>query len=337
MNDYTNFEVEDFLLDDHFINWVQRPDNSLDAFWNTWIVANPAQKQKVEMAMAAIKVFNYKEPVVDPAFYTSLKNDIDTTIADGTSIGKPSIVRGLSWMKVAAALIVICVSSALLYLYFQRDNTITLSTTYAEVKTFELPDHSTVTLNANSSLEYPEKWKDDVREVTLKGEGFFRIKHIENEKGAYKFTVLANDVRIEVLGTEFNVRNRDSITSVMLESGKVQLRIVESNLTHVMNPNDFIAFNSTNKNVEQKVVNPTYYTAWLNHKYAFAKTTLKEVCDHLHNYYGLDFIINNTALANQEITGTLLLGDEQSLLQTLGSILNANITQHEKQITISSK
>lgn len=98
----------------------------------------------------------------------------------------------------------------------------------------------------------------------------------------------------------------------MLQSGKVQLRIKESDAIHVMKPNDLISFNSKTKEIKCQTVNPTYYTAWISHKYVFSKVTLKEVCNHLQDFYGLNFKIENTLLANQEISGTLLLQDEQS-------------------------
>ncbi|MEJ7828249.1 MAG: FecR family protein [Segetibacter sp.] len=338
MNDYTDFEVEDFLVDENFIKWVKTPNDISNQLWNSYIINHPGQKRKIELAIATIKSFTYPATNLPETFYSLLKQDIDITIANNVPVKKLSPAYKLNtWMKVAAAIIVIAASVSMLYVYLQPSATIKIVTAYKQVKTFELPDHSLVTLNANSSLEYPKEWNNDKREVTLNGEGFFKITHIEKTKGAAKFTVHANAVNIEVLGTEFNVRNREDVTGVMLQSGRVQLRIKESDAVRVMKPNDFISFNLKTKEVNSQTVNPTFYTAWLNHKYLFSKVTLEEVCNHLEDFYDLKFTIENAVLAKQEISGTLLLEDEPSLLQTLSSFLNANIKQQGQQITISSK
>ncbi len=338
MIDYTNFAVEDFLMDDDFIEWVKNPKVEANEFWNTYLINFPEQKSKIEVAAATIKSFTYQATNLPETFYSLLKQDIDTTIANNVPVKKLSPVYKLNtWMKVAAAIIVIAVSVSMLYVYLQPAATIKVVTANKQVKSFQLPDHSFVTLNANSSLEYPKEWNNDKREVTLKGEGFFKITHIEKTNGAAKFTVHANAVNVEVLGTEFNIKSRADVTSVMLQSGKVRLHIEESDAIHVMKPNDFVSFNSKTKKVNSQTVNPTYYTAWLNHKYLFSKVTLKEVCDHLEDFYGLKFNVENAVLANQEISGTLLLEDEPALLQTLSSFLNANIKQQGQQITISLK
>ncbi len=338
MIDYTNFEVKDFLMDDDFIGWVKNPKSDSNQFWNNWIIRHPEQKLKIELAAATIKSLTYQTSNLPETFYTSLKQNIDTTLAYNVPVKKLSPIYKLNiLMKVAAVFIAIAIGVSMLYVYLQPAATIIIVTAYKQVKTFELPDHSLVTLNANSSLEYPKEWNNNKREVTLKGEGFFKITHLEKQKIAAKFTVYTNKVNIEVLGTEFNVKNRENVTGVMLQSGKVQLRIKESNAIHIMKPNDFISFNSKTKEIKSQTVNPTYYTAWLSHKYTFSKVTLQEVCNHLQDFYGLNFKIENTLLANQEISGTLILQDEQSLLQTLSSFLNANIKQQGQQITISSK
>jgi len=338
MNDYTNFEIEDFLMDDNFIKWVKNPDGELNQFWDSWIIKHHEQKSKIDLAAATIKSFTYQTSNLPETFYTALKQNIDITVAHKAPVKKlPSVFRMNISMKIAAVFIAIAVGVSMLYVYLQPAATIKIITAYKQIKTFELPDHSLVTLNANSSLEYSKHWNNNKREVTLKGEGFFKITHVEKQKIAANFTVHSNEVNVEILGTEFNVKNKDNLTGVVLQAGKVQLRIKGSYAIHVMKPNDFISFNSKTNEIKSQTVNPTYYTAWLSNKYTFSKVKLKEVCNHLQDFYGLNFKIENASLANLEISGTLLLQDEQSLIQTLSFFLNANIKRQGQQITISSK
>jgi transmembrane sensor len=337
MKDYSTYQVEDFLTDDDFINWVRQPTEQSSKFWGQWLT-DPVQGEKIRFALATLKAFQFQDSPVPADFYLSLKGRIDDTIQQSTqTTSKSRVLRLHVFMKVAAVFILLIGSAFLLRQLLLPAKMIVFATAYKEVRTFELPDHSTVTLNANSSLEYPENWNNDNRDVTLKGEGFFKVTHIDTKDGAEKFTVHAAGVQVAVLGTEFNVKSRDENTSVMLQSGKVQLKVDGTSDTRVMKPNDFIQYDHASRRISASVVNPSYHTAWVNHKYVFTRVTLREICSHLEDYYGFHIAIKDSSLVNQQISGTLLLADENSLLQTLSSILNANIDHQGQNVTISSK
>ncbi len=84
---------------------------------------------------------------------------------------------------------------------------------------FTLPDGSHIRLNSGSSLVYPRKF-GDVREVQLKGEGFFEIA-----SDGTPFVLKTFNARVEVLGTKFNVKAWENsvapATSVTLTEGRV--------------------------------------------------------------------------------------------------------------------
>lgn len=80
-----------------------------------------------------------------------------------------------------------------------------------------LPDGSQVNLNADSRLTYRPLWWKVSREVTLNGEGFFRVM-----KGS-RFTVNTTHGSVAVLGTSFNVFSRKERFDVTCLTGKVQV------------------------------------------------------------------------------------------------------------------
>lgn len=84
------------------------------------------------------------------------------------------------------------------------------ATQYGEQRVVELPDHSVVSLNANSTLRFRNDWSqaNTLREVWLDGEAFFSVQKQEGAAGPAKFIVHTNDLDVEVLGTRFNVSNR---------------------------------------------------------------------------------------------------------------------------------
>ena len=88
------------------------------------------------------------------------------------------------------------------------------------VRTSVLPDSSRITLNVNSNLTFPEKFKSGKRVVALTGEAYFEVKHIEDKP----FIVTMKDARVQVLGTEFNVRDvpGEPVVSVTVTNGRVR-------------------------------------------------------------------------------------------------------------------
>ncbi|MDB2606697.1 FecR domain-containing protein [Zobellia sp.] len=116
-----------------------------------------------------------------------------------------------NFLRIAAAAAVLIFGSYF-YLNYLDENIVT---GYAENKKIILPDNSKVELNADSELSYSKRKWDKERNVELKGEAFFRVA-----KGK-RFTVATNDGTIAVLGTQFNVENRDGFFEVTCFEGLV--------------------------------------------------------------------------------------------------------------------
>lgn len=84
-----------------------------------------------------------------------------------------------------------------------------------------LPDGTKVTLNANSSIEYPSSFaSSQTREVKLRGEAHFEVTKNPHQP----FAVMAGDMRTQVLGTVFDVKAyRASSPKVVLMEGHVKV------------------------------------------------------------------------------------------------------------------
>ncbi len=83
-----------------------------------------------------------------------------------------------------------------------------------------LTDGTIITLNKNTTLQYPSHFTGNTRNVTLKGEAFFSVAHNK----AKPFIIHANNVTITVVGTAFNVKNYHSTTQIIVESGVVRVK-----------------------------------------------------------------------------------------------------------------
>jgi ferric-dicitrate binding protein FerR (iron transport regulator) len=91
----------------------------------------------------------------------------------------------------------------------------------AQKTTLSLPDSSFVALNAMSKVTFDEKkWKQQ-RRVELDGEAFFKVAP------GSRFDVVTSMGTISVLGTAFNVRNRQDYFEVICYEGSVEVKSEE--------------------------------------------------------------------------------------------------------------
>ncbi|PWL31562.1 MAG: histidine kinase [Fluviicola sp. XM-24bin1] len=121
------------------------------------------------------------------------------------------------FLAVAASILVLIGIGSLFLIGDAAVENTTISVADGERKEVKLPDNSTVALNANSSIIFNKgSWKKE-RNVELKGEALFTVK-----KGK-RFRVTTQHGTVEVLGTQFNVLDRNDRTEVICYTGKVRV------------------------------------------------------------------------------------------------------------------
>ncbi len=132
--------------------------------------------------------------------------------------------------KWAAGVAILCICSAITFMLYkpaeQKREILTLHNPEVETNLVTtLEDGSIVYLANQATLSYPQNFDNDKREVYLQGEAFFDI-HKNIEKPFFIETEL---IKIEVLGTAFNVKSRDSSNfSLSVLRGKVKVTLKET-------------------------------------------------------------------------------------------------------------
>ena len=139
--------------------------------------------------------------------------------------GKGRVISLNRYLKMAVAACILIIAGIFL---FQDSGVQSFETISGQQFAGLLPDNSAYTLNANSFLEYNEKSWEEERNIILKGEAFFEV-----EKGS-TFTVTTKLGKVQVLGTRFNVRSRDSSFYVSCEEGRVSVQLLSSNEQHIL-------------------------------------------------------------------------------------------------------
>jgi ferric-dicitrate binding protein FerR (iron transport regulator) len=343
--DYSKHLAEDFVLDDFFKNWVLGADPVASEFWESWLIRHPEKKQEVETAKAFILRMKFTRYIPSQEEYladwTQLSQDIDQWEADKKPVvempvqtGTGKSYRWLYWRSMAASVAILLTIGAI-YLIKQARSKTSVRTQYGEIKIIVLPDASTVTLNSNSQLSYASDWRDaDNREVWLEGEAFFEVRKKTNGQ---KFTVRTRRLRVEVLGTKFNVNGRHNATQVVLTEGKVKLQTAQSSLdtTVLMRVGEWIEVTEAKESFRKKVVNPEVYSAWKNREWILDNLSLQEIADKIEETYGVHVEIKGIDAANERITGAVPTHSLPMLLEALATTSQVKITQTDNQITIT--
>jgi transmembrane sensor len=238
----------------------------------------------------------------------------------------PSMDYGWWW----AASVILLISAGF---YFLNDSFFykTYTAQKGMIRSVTLQDGSKVTLNANSSIKVPHDFMGhENREVWIKGEAFFEVTKKSN---LMKFIVHTHNFDVEVLGTKFNINNRRCKTEVILAEGKVKL-VAKDQRPLIMIPGEQVSLSNAQDQFQKQVAQPEKYEAWRNNMLVFEDTPLSEVAQIIHNYYGVDVIIGDPALARRQFTGTLPNSDLDVILLALTTAYKIEIEYQEDRIIL---
>ena len=204
--------------------------------------------------------------------------------------------------------------------------------TGSEKETILLPDSSTVTLYANSSISYPEVF--DKRELLLEGKAVFNV--VKDERRP--FIVTAGAVITTVLGTEFSMMEEKGDVTVQLFSGKIRLHGTQKWLKDiVLSPGEQMNYAAMGKEVvvsrfDKEETQPVPVE---EQEIEFDDEPLPQVLDKLASCYHLNLTYNKKQIANMYFTGTVTTTDSiTTILQVIANMNELKIVPAKKGFII---
>ncbi len=194
-----------------------------------------------------------------------------------------------------------------------------------------LPDGSTVILDTNSQIVYKiGLFSPFNRSVNFKGIAFFKIKQTSDRK---HFIVHCPDLDIKVYGTEFNVAQKEKMTSIALIKGKIQLyNFSKNDTTLIMHTNDVIEYCRSSGRIIKKNVKPELYLYWMYNKIEFKNLSLEEISELIKYYYGKIVVFDNNQLTKKHIGGSAPSDDINLLLKAISLIINKKYVIHQDTV-----
>ncbi|GAA5220125.1 FecR family protein [Membranihabitans marinus] len=230
------------------------------------------------------------------------------------------------WSMVAASIVLL----GLTLYYFQSSppDQIIYQTAHGETKKVVLPDHSEITLNANSKLIWLEDETSNSRDVMLEGEAYCEVFHDESRP----FHIRLSDVTITVLGTTFNVNSRGNESQVYLKSGSVNVQNNhQSNNRVLLVEGESAYFDVENREVvkttDQRYINQA---KWVEGLLVFKNVPFKEILQSLEDIYGFTIRLEDSSLAMRPMDFALPYSDWEITSAALELAMGGRIERDDK-------
>ena len=212
-------------------------------------------------------------------------------------------------------------------IYFYTAALDTSFTTLASQKTsIELPDESKVRLNAESAIAFNKrKWSHE-RSVDLAGEAYFIVA-----KGS-KFDVNTLSGVVSVLGTEFNVKQRENLFEVICYEGSVQVDYKTDKT--ILKPGD--SFLLLDGKIIAKEKEKALSPSWINNESYFKSMPFGYVINEFERQYNIT--INALAIDESFLfTGGFDHSDMELALKNITLPINLIYSIEGNTITLESE
>lgn len=254
-------------------------------------------------------------------------------VQQGSTARRKTLRRTL--LAVAATFLATLVITATVKTLFGSDETLysqTVTVPAGQRVNVTLPDGTDVWLNSGTTMQYPLSFMKDKREVKISGEAYLKVTHNDH----LPFVVHMPSTNVEVLGTEFNVREypgqRTAETS--LKRGRVRVTVNSDNGEFTLEPGQRFVKDGNRCGVT-KITDYDQYR-WKEGLYCFSSKSLARVIDDLERYYQVKVVVERSDLNKRVFTGKFYLADGiDNILSMIGA--EAGFTYDKQGNTIYIK
>jgi ferric-dicitrate binding protein FerR (iron transport regulator) len=210
-----------------------------------------------------------------------------------------------------------------------------------------LPDSTKVWLNSESSLKYSTNYNSEIREVTTEGEAFFQV-HKNPEK---PFLVNADEIKIKVYGTSFNVKaysddksiettlieGKLSITSLVSQKGKGEEIFLKPNEKCIYLRKDASIQKQKNITDDEKKseviikqnINPEEEKLWKYGNLIFNDETFGNLAKKIERWYDVKIHFEDEKIRNYKFTGEF---NKETINQAMEALMLSSQKSYKYEI-----
>jgi ferric-dicitrate binding protein FerR (iron transport regulator) len=188
----------------------------------------------------------------------------------------------------------------------------TVTTPPGERVLMVLSDGTKVYLTSNSYLRYPNGFDNNKREVTITGRAYFEVK-----KSKVPFIVNTQDMKVEVLGTSFDVesKNTGDNASVILVEGSV--KVSAEGKTTIIHPDEQMNLSRQTKEMTIKTVDSRLLTMWKDGVLIVHGQSFKELIESVSSWYGVNIVDKSSVPRDDKFNGRFDREDIEAAIKAI--------------------
>ena len=245
--------------------------------------------------------------------------------AEPVSVPPRARNRAGVWFGACAAAVVVLFVAGAAFTWLRGEE---YATEIGKTLTVKLEDGSTVELNTDTVVRVPH-WGNRRRVYLKKGEAHFTVRH----EDARPFEVLAGEVVIHSLGTEFDVRLFSrQVATVIVSVGRVAIgetphnRVKAGEIAEVMNGVPRV------RELSSADVSATLQ--WRVGRLTFNGQKLSEVVAEINRYNVVQVVVADRSLNELQVGGTFRTTEPEAFAKALVKSLGVSYVAAERHVVL---
>lgn len=232
-------------------------------------------------------------------------------------------IRMNTTIRVAASVIILFgIFSLLTFIAFDPKQIIISGNNLDQNVPYQLHDGSLIYLNGSSEIMFTKKFGIKNREISLKGEAFFKVKRNEQ----IPFTIKTNNTITKVVGTSFNIYSDQSEkVRVSVVSGVVEFSIGKKESMVTLKAGEQGSYIPGSHSIEKSGIEDPNFQSWKTGVLYFDETPLDKVFQLLQKQYSRVFVFEANLKEIPALTTTIDNEPLEAVLEELNLLLNTNL------------
>jgi len=237
--------------------------------------------------------------------------------------------RKFTILKYAASILILLSLAYIISFYFNSPVEYIDVAAKENIEKIKLPDGSTILLQKGSKISYHPEFINQ-RKLELSGQAYFEVVKSENP-----FEIEINGSKVEVLGTTFNIHQKDNLTEVFVNSGRVMFSYKSQQL--LLEDKEFAYLDEIENKIYQGTDYQNNHLFWMNNELIYENTFLSEIFIDLEKYYDIDVTSENDKILNCKISGTFKDKTPEEILTSICAVLDLSFSKNSNNYSIKGK
>lgn len=208
----------------------------------------------------------------------------------------------------------------------------TIDVPYGERSQITLYDGTKVWLNSGTKFKYPVAFSRNTRDIYIEGEAYFDVA----KDAKHPFVVNAGQLKVEVLGTRFNVYAypEDNEFSATLEEGAINAMNSANGKSIKLNTGEQVILNRESNGFKHLRVDTKLYTSWKENLLKFEDAPFDEVIKKMERWYDVKITVDSSINAKERYTMTIKTESLREMLQVVSKTTKMNYEIKENTVLI---